>query len=149
VTGNEQLRQLVEQPLGRTVRAMDYLCHPDGGIGLLNGSAFGIYNEPDDLRSFCSGLPGMVPPLPPMLEGCFALPDAGYYGWRDQEGNYIICDFGRIGPDYIPAHAHADMFNFELSLSGQRVIVDTGVHDYEISETRRYCRSTAAHIRSR
>jgi uncharacterized heparinase superfamily protein len=37
------------------------------------------------------------------------------------------------------------MFSFELSLNGHRVIVDTGVYDYEISETRRYCRSTAAH----
>jgi len=144
-TCNQRLMELVEQPLGRMVKALDCLCHPDGGIALLNDGAFGIYNEPNDLRSFCSELPGIASHLSSMTDGCFALPDAGYYGWRDGEGNYLICDFGRIGPDYIPAHAHADIFNFELSLSGQRVIVDTGVHDYEISEARRYCRSTAAH----
>jgi uncharacterized heparinase superfamily protein len=37
------------------------------------------------------------------------------------------------------------MLSFELSLGGQRVIVDSGVHDYEWSEERRYCRSTRAH----
>ena len=144
-TDNERLTQLVAEPLGRMLKALSAVCHPDGGIALLNDSAFGIYNEPDELRSFCSGLPGMAPLLTLMLEGCFELPDAGYYGWRDQEGNYIICDFGHIGPDYIPGHAHADMFSFELSLNGHRMIVDAGVSDYEVSEARRYCRSTAAH----
>lgn len=144
-TGNEQLIQLVAEPLGRMLKALDAVCHPDGRIALLNDSAFGIYNEPDELRSFCCELPSVAPLAPSMTEGCFALPDAGYYGWRDGEGNYVICDFGKIGPDYIPGHAHADIFSFELSLRGHRVIVDAGVHDYEASESRRYCRSTKAH----
>lgn len=144
-TGNERLKRLIAEPLGRMLKALDAVCHPDGGIALLNDSALGICNEPDELRSFCSGLPGMAPLAPPMMPGCFALPDAGYYGWRDLKGNYVLCDFGRIGPDYIPGHAHADIFSFELSLQGHRVIVDTGVHDYEVSQARRYCRSTPAH----
>ena len=144
-TGNEPLSHLVAKPLGRMMKALNAVCHPDGGIALLNDSAFGIYNEPAELRSFCGELSGMVPLAPAMPEGCFALPDAGYYGWWDREGNFIICDFGRIGPDYIPGHAHADIFSFELSLRGHRVIVDAGIHDYKVSETRRYCRSTAAH----
>jgi uncharacterized heparinase superfamily protein len=57
----------------------------------------------------------------------------------------VICDAGPIGPDYIPGHAHADMFSFELSLEGHRVIVDSGVYDYQSGELRRYCRSTRAH----
>lgn len=144
-TGNGQLTGLVVEPLSRMGKALDCLCHPDGRIALLNDSAFGIYNEPDELGSFCDGLPGVVSPAEPRISGCFALPDAGYYGWRDGEGNYILCDFGRTGPDYIPGHAHADLLGFELSLRGHRIIVDAGVHDYEVSESRRYCRSTAAH----
>lgn len=142
-TGNEQLRAIATEPLGRMSKTLACLCHPDGGIALLNDSAFGIYNEPEQLQSFCKDLPG-VNSSPPG-NGCFALPDAGYYGWRDREGNYLVCDFGKIGPDYLPGHAHADIFSFELSLRGHRVIVDSGVHDYEVSDTRRYCRSTAAH----
>ncbi len=77
--------------------------------------------------------------------GTFALPEAGYYGFRDQEGTYIICDAAPVGPDYIPGHGHADMFSFELSLNGHRVIVDGGVYDYELGQMRDYCRSTKAH----
>jgi uncharacterized heparinase superfamily protein len=137
-TGQPRLTELVSEPLSRMLGALDCLCHSDGGIALLNDSAFGIYNEPDELRAFCSHSSSMS-------DGCFSLQNAGYYGWRGAEGNYIICDFGKIGPDYIPGHAHADLLGFELSLRGHRVIVDTGVHEYEVSETRRCCRSTAAH----
>ncbi|MFC1761270.1 heparinase II/III family protein [Planctomycetota bacterium] len=144
-TGNEQVIRLVKEPLERMIRALNSLCHPDGQIALLNDSAFGVYNEPDELRSFCRESLDMAPYESLLTEGCFVLPDAGYYGWHDENGNYIVCDYGRIGPDYIPGHAHADMFCFELSLKGHRVIVDAGVCDYEASDTRRYCRSTAAH----
>jgi uncharacterized heparinase superfamily protein len=75
----------------------------------------------------------------------FALADAGYYGARTKEGHYLICDAGRVGPDYIPGHAHGDIFSFELSMFGDRLIVDSGVHDYLRGDMRRYCRSTAAH----
>ena len=144
-TGNRQLSDLVTEPLARMLAALNCLCHPDGGIALLNDSAFGIYNEPNELQSFCKELPGLAVSAEPRQGGCFALPDAGYYGWRDGEGSYLLCDFGKIGPDYIPGHAHADILSFELSLRGHRVIVDAGVHDYEVSAARHYCRSTAAH----
>ncbi len=144
-TGNKWLTDMVTEPLLRMLQAMDCLCHPDGGIALSNDSAFGICNEPHPLRCFCRRLLADHTSGAPRSPGCFALPDAGYYGWCDPEGNYILCDFGRIGPDYLPGHAHADIFSFELSLWGNRVIVDAGVHDYEVSEERGYCRSTAAH----
>ena len=144
-TGDRRLTELVKEPVLRMSRALDCLCHPDRRIALLNDSAFGIYNEPQELRSFRATSPGVSSSAGRREGGCFALPDAGYYGWRDGEGNYVVCDFGKIGPDYIPGHAHADLFSFELSLRGHRVVVDAGVHDYEVCETRRYCRSTAAH----
>lgn len=50
-----------------------------------------------------------------------------------------------IGPDYLPGHAHGDTFSFELSLRGQRILVDSGVCDYLDSPMRRYVRSTRAH----
>ncbi|MFM7143642.1 MAG: heparinase II/III family protein, partial [Alphaproteobacteria bacterium] len=52
---------------------------------------------------------------------------------------------GALGPDHLPGHAHGDIFSFELSLGGRRVIVDSGTYDYVASEMRAYCRSTAAH----
>jgi uncharacterized heparinase superfamily protein len=50
-----------------------------------------------------------------------------------------------MGPDYLLGHAHGDIFSFELSLRGQRVITDSGVHGYEADPMRDYCRSTRAH----
>lgn len=134
-TGAEELAELTEPSLADMQQALTHLCHPDGQIALFNDSAFSIYNDPGDLLDSESVA----------ASGPWALPAAGYYGFRGDDGAYIICDAGPIGPDYIPGHAHGDIFSFELSLKGQRVIVDSGVHDYVPGEMRRYCRSTHAH----
>jgi len=137
------LVDLVAEPVRRMARTMGKLCHPDGDIALLSDSAFGICHEPGHLQTYSQGLLRAAPSVD--AAGGFALPDGGYYGWRGADGTYLIADFGKIGPNHNPGHGHADMFSFELSLKGHRVITDSGVHDYEDSDTRRYCRSTAAH----
>ena len=141
-TGEARLRALVAEPLGRMTEAMVRMCHPDGGIALLNDSAEGVYNAPAALVEYSRSLLGEGGGG---RAGPFALPQSGYYGWRGDGGDYLLCDAGPIGPDYIPGHAHGDMFGFELSLGGRRVIVDAGVYDYVRSRMRAYCRSTAAH----
>ncbi|MDA8965020.1 heparinase II/III family protein [bacterium] len=142
-TGNRRIAEVVQEPLKRMSRALSQLCHPDGQIALFNDSAFGIYNSPSQLVEYCSDL--RTQNKDGQREGSFKLLNSGYFGWRDQRQNYLVCDAGPIGPDYQPGHAHADMFSFELSLHGCRVIVDSGIHDYENSKLRRYGRSTAAH----
>ena len=145
-TAHQQLTDLVNEPLKRTIAALGHLIHPDGRIALLNDSAFDIYNTPEQLFSYVQDLLGNTnADCNTIKTGPFALPDAGYYGFRGQDGTYIICDAAPIGPDYMPGHAHADIFSFELSLKGHRVVVDSGVHDYDVSQTRQYCRSTKAH----
>lgn len=134
-TKDKALRELVEAPLNRLRQALAHLCHSDGNIALFNDSAFSIYNHPRELLG----------PVSDLVPGAWALQEAGYYGWRGADGSYLICDAGPIGPDYIPGHAHGDMFSFELSLKGRRVIVDSGVYDYVPGEMRTYCRSTRAH----
>ena len=114
-------------PVAGALRAMS---HPDGDIALLNDSAHGVYPPPDPVG--CQA-------------GPFALPETGYYGARNDEGDYVICDAGPMGPDYQPGHGHADLFSFELSLGGSRVVVDSGVSTYESGAARDYCRSTRAH----
>lgn len=137
-TGDTELVDLVSNPLERMRDVLHKLTHPDGQIALLNDSALGIYPEPGTFLSRSGSRE--------FSQGAWALPQAGYYGYRDAaEGTYLVCDAGAIGPDYIPGHAHADIFSFELSIRGQRVIADAGVHDYVAGEMRRYCRSTRAH----
>jgi hypothetical protein len=64
---------------------------------------------------------------------------------NDAQGDHLIADFGRVCPDYLPAHAHADLFSFELTIGGQPVVVDSGVFEYTAGEWRDWFRSTAAH----
>lgn len=74
------------------------------------------------------------------------LASTGYAVMRnDQHGDFLIADFGRVCPDYLPAHAHADMFSYELTLGGRPIIVDSGVYEYAKGEWRDWFRSTRAH----
>src|SRR5205823_2364247 len=74
------------------------------------------------------------------------LKETGYAVIRNpRSGSCLIFDCGPLGPDYQPGHGHCDVLSYELSLHGQRVVVDTGVSTYEPCAERRYERSTAAH----
>lgn len=141
---DEELRARVEEPLDRMAGALAHLCHPDGGIALLNDSALGAQPETAALLGWLARMRARAAP-PPVPAGVFALPATGYYGAREAAGHYLVCDAAPIGPDHLPGHAHGDLFSFELSLAGRRVVVDTGVYGYEPDERRRHARSTRAH----
>ena len=135
-TRNGDLERLVRPYTERVRAALVSVCHPDGGIALVNDSAL----EGDAARGDSSRHTASEPPV-----GTFALADSGYYGARTADGHYVLCDAGPIGPDYQPGHAHADLLSFELSLRRARVVVDSGVSTYEAGAMRDYCRSTRAH----
>lgn len=129
-TAEPRLVELATPFIERTALALGSMTHPDGQIALLNDSALGVYPGPEVAVG---------------RTGAFALPQTGYYGSRNAVGDYIICDAGPIGPDYQPGHGHADLFSFELSLGGHRVVVDSGVATYDAGAMRDYCRGTRAH----
>lgn len=131
--------------LDRMLEALDRLTHPDGEIALFGDSALDIYPRPAELRRAAERITGRSFVAPGEVFGGWELPAAGYFGFRDREGNCLICDAGRIGPDYLPGHGHGDIFSFELSLRGKRVVVDSGVSGYEPGPERDYDRSTRAH----
>jgi uncharacterized heparinase superfamily protein len=131
-TQHQEIVGLVGPRIESVRLALGNLCHPDGGIALLNDSALGVVRVPDDLSAG-------------RRHGAFELPASGYYGYRDGDGTYLVYDAGALGPDHIPGHAHGDTFSFELSCGGRRVFVDSGVFDYEETRMRAFCRSTAAH----
>ncbi|MDA9830222.1 heparinase II/III family protein [Akkermansiaceae bacterium] len=125
-----QLGNFETKRLGLMRDALAHLRHPDGEIALLNDAAIGVYQDSWKDESNI---------------GAWALPSAGYYGFRNSRGDYFIADAGAIGPDHQPGHAHADFLSFELSLAGHRVVTDTGVGTYETGTQRSHDRSTAAH----
>jgi len=57
----------------------------------------------------------------------------------------LIVDHGKMGPAYLPAHAHCDLFSFELAINEHRIICNSGTDDYGNLSTRQLLRSTQAH----
>lgn len=143
-SGDEALTELSRRHLPLAMEALRRMAHPDGRIALFNDAVFGIVADPECQQAVASEL-GFAGDLPSSPTGAWALPDAGYYGFRDQNGCCLIVDAGPIGPDYLPGHGHGDMFSFELSLYGRRVVVDAGVEEYAPGPRRDYARSTRAH----
>ena len=69
---------------------------------------------------------------------------SGFVVYKDEK-SHLITDFGKIGPNYLPGHAHADTLSFELAVKGERVVVNSGTSIYGNSVNRLFQRGTAAH----
>lgn len=114
--------------------------HDDGGLAFFNDAAFGVGPSLADLQRMALVLNLDQPPKsPPLLH----LEATGYL--RAERGPaLLLVDAGEVGPDYLPAHAHADTLSFELSLSGRRLLVNTGTSEY-VGMRRLYERGSASH----
>jgi uncharacterized heparinase superfamily protein len=143
--------------------------HPDGEIPLFGDSAFGIARSPADVLAAAERLlnaPGRWTGTKPGLycaliapqvnqtanasehtqqkrsswpaSGYFVLPGEGH-------GDRLIVDAKPMGPDHLPAHGHCSLFSYELSIRGERLVVDSGVETYEPGAWRTFWRSTRAH----
>ena len=139
------LAPLVAAPLARLLAASLALRHPDGEIALFNDSAFGVYPAPQALVEAHARTAPARATAPAGARSAFALVRTGYFGAAGRDGAFVVCDAGPIGPDYQPGHAHGDLFSFELSFAGRRVVTDSGVHGYEGDPLRDWVRSTRAH----
>jgi uncharacterized heparinase superfamily protein len=117
------------------------MCHPDGEIAFFNDAAMGVAPTPARLFAYAARLGVSWKARGAEL---VHLQDSGYI--RLQIGSAVLLiDVARIGPDYLPGHAHADTLSFELSLDGQRVLVNSGTSCYGTSPERLRQRGTAAH----
>ncbi|MFZ0255150.1 MAG: alginate lyase family protein [Gammaproteobacteria bacterium] len=126
----------------RMRRWLAAMCHPDGEIALFNDAAVGVACTPASLDAYALRL-GLGESVAPE-DGITHLAGSGYV--RLQMGPAVVLlDVGEIGPDYLPGHAHADTLSFELSLFGQRVLVNSGTSCYGRGSERLRQRGTAAH----
>jgi uncharacterized heparinase superfamily protein len=112
--------------------------HPNGRLALFNDATQEIAVPTQRLCRYAESVLGYKP----VPRSCFS--DTGYFIHRDDD-SYLVIDGGPIGPDYLPAHAHADIFSYELLVGETPFVVDTGVYDYEAGAMRDYVRSTEAH----
>ncbi|MEE9905290.1 MAG: heparinase II/III family protein [Chlorobium sp.] len=109
----------------------------DGSIPHLNDATDGIAPSSEELFSYAQRLGLSVPES-------VLLSESGYRRY-DRAAYTCIADVGKIGPDYIPGHAHADTLNFVLQVHGKPFLVDTGISTYEKNSLRDEERGTAAH----
>jgi uncharacterized heparinase superfamily protein len=153
--------------LRRMDQFLSRVTHPDGEIALFNDSAFGVAPRPAELHACVRLLvegaaDGPVAMRHALVTSGLALPvatsEAGECGARSAGATsgyvivesqdrlrYLIADTGAVCPDNLPAHAHADLLSYEVSLDGMRIIVDSGVAEYAAGPWRDYDRSTRAH----
>jgi hypothetical protein len=115
--------------------ALAVMVHPDGEIALFNDSAIEDSVPPS--------MVGWRPDQQPRT-GATMLPNAGYA--RLAAGPLVaIFDAGEMGPSDVIGHGHGDFLACEVSLGGERVIVDPGVFAYSAGPLRDRTRSAASH----
>ncbi|MBF0276391.1 MAG: alginate lyase family protein [SAR324 cluster bacterium] len=114
------------------------MTHPDESIVLFNDSTREIAAHPQVLLAYAKKLLNQEPQQKTVF------PDSGYY-IHSTPALFCVIDGGVIGPDFLPAHSHADIFSYELSIHKLLFVVDSGVYEYPSGKMRDYVRSTRAH----
>lgn len=115
---------------------LNAIIYKDGTIPLLNDSAYGIAPTSKELFAYAKRLD--------LQWSVHKLKESGYRKFVSGPFEMVL-DVGNIGPDYIPGHAHADTFNYELRIDGKPLVIDSGISTYEKNERRQYERETRAH----
>lgn len=136
------LEEDCKKRLPKMLQWLEIMTHPDGHISLFNDAAIDFAPTLDQLVLTAKAYNLAVTPV---TQGTLKqLKNSGYFRLNLEEA-VLIGDIGRIGPDYIPGHAHADTLSFELSLFGKRLIVNSGTSLYGNSAERIRQRGTEAH----
>jgi len=115
---------------------LENISYKDGTIPLVNDSTNNIAPTSLQLLDYANRLNIQINNLP--------LSKSGYRKISKNKYECIV-DIGHIGAEYIPGHAHADTFNFELQIDGKYFIVDTGLSTYETNDRRILERTTSSH----
>lgn len=125
----------------KMVHWLNTVSHPDCKISFFNDAAFGIAPENGELVDYARRL-GFETFYP--QKGLTDLASSGLVRMQSNRAT-VIADLAKIGPDYLPGHAHADTLSFELSVDGQRIFVNSGTSEYGLGHERMRQRGTAAH----
>ena len=73
------------------------------------------------------------------------LVDTGWILFRAGNGWEFIMKCGRSCPNHLPAHAHSDLFSFDIFKNGEPIIAECGTSIYGNNLKRKYERSSDAH----
>ena len=147
-SADEMLLKRVNTWQGLIERGLFWLqamSHPEGDISFFNDSTLGVAPSFAICVQYAKQLHIELPHAAQKMFSHQLLKPSGYCVVNLTKGSKAILDVANIGPDYQPGHAHADTLSFELSLHGQRFLVNSGVSQYGLLPQRQYERSTKAH----
>lgn len=120
------------------------MTHPDGEIAFFNDACVGISPKPLEIIRYAKRLAIFNNHSSKNSFNITKLSQSGYLRLKSAEA-CVFLDVAKIGPDYLPAHSHADTLSFEFSLHNQRIFVNGGTSDYGLSQVRLDERSTKSH----
>ena len=139
-----QQPDVVKDAIARMTRFLAQALHTDGEIPQFGDAALRAGIRHRALIALASELCDLVEPEP--ASGCYALEPSGFCVMAPEDNAArLIVKAGPPGPTYQLGHAHCDMLSYELTVNAKRVIVDSGVKEYEPGPWRDYCRATRAH----
>lgn len=132
----QELLEFLENKASIMIGWLKNISYENGNIPFLNDSANKIAPTSNEIFEYASRLDLKI-----------VEKDLNQSGYRKiKKENYeCIVDVGEVGASYIPGHAHADTFNFELYIQNKPFIVDSGLSTYNTGKQRDNERSTKAH----
>jgi len=136
---------VVDKTKGAVSKMLSWLqvmTHPDGEISFFNDAAIGVAVEPSRIYTYAKAL-GFDAPM--ACNDRLILLEKSGYSRINMLAYSLYFDHAKVGPDYLPGHAHADSLSIEWSVDGYRVLVNSGTSMYGLSDERLLQRGTAAH----
>ena len=135
---------LLNKHLPKMISFMEAMAHPDGGVSFFNDSVNGIAPAKNKIESYARILGYQHNSFDIKKFQVINNANSGYI--CAQAGNTkLIFDASPVGYSCNPGHAHADTLSFELSIAQQRVFVNSGISEYELSKRRLLQRKTLSH----
>lgn len=133
---NKELLKFLENKASLMLGWLEQITFENGNIPLINDSANKIAPTSKELFIYAKNLR--------LKLRHSKLNESGYRKIKKENYECII-DIGELKARYIPGHAHADTFNFEVNIHNKPFIVDTGLSTYNTGDKRDFERSTKAH----
>lgn len=121
---------------------LETMIYNNGELAHFNDCANGIAPKYSDLEDYAIKLG--IAKEKSSINKLYIHKESGFVVYKDEK-SHLIADFGKIGPDYLPGHAHADTLSFELAVNGERIVVNSGTSLYGSSVDRLLQRGTGAH----
>ena len=130
----------MKEILTKMAKFLNDVTHPDGLISLFGDGGLNMSYSSEECLAIFDKLIGKKIKHSKVI----SYPNAGFFGLRNKD-RLILMDAAELGAKNLPGHGHGDALSFEFSCSGQRVLIDPGVFEYDEGELRAFSRSTLNH----